>query len=153
MWTWWSYGKNLHIQIFLKLVEIVLWTMYFHKTIQKLGFNRFVFKLGAPHYRHFIQTTSILEEFGEAIEKKLHIQTFPKLVEIVLRTICFQKTIKKLGVNRFVFKLGGATLPTFNTEHFNIGRSWQGYRKNLQIQIFLKLVEIVLWTICFHQTI
>ena len=51
-----------------------------------------------------------------------------------------------MGVNRLVSKLGGATLPAFHTEHLNIAGSWGGYKKNLHIQIFLKLAEIVLRT-------
>ena len=37
--------------------------------------------------------TSVLWEVGEIIEKNLHIQIFLKLVEIVLGTIYFHKTI------------------------------------------------------------
>ena len=50
--------KNPNIQIFHKLVELVLRTIYIQKTILKLGVNHVVFKLGgtttpAFHTKHF----------------------------------------------------------------------------------------------------
>ena len=62
------------------------------------------------------------------------------------------EVVEVMGVNRLDSKLGGATLPTFHTEHFNIAGSWRSYRKHLNTQIFLKLVEIVFRTILFPKT-
>ena len=79
-----SYRKNLHIQIFLKLAVIVLWTRFFHKTNLKMGVNHLVSKLGAPHYQHFIQNSSILQEVGEAIEKISTFRFFLNLLNLFL---------------------------------------------------------------------
>ena len=150
--SWWSYRKNFHIQIFLKLPVIVIWTIYFHKTNLKMGVNRLISKLGGATLPTF--HTELFNIVGNwwSYRKNLHIQIFLKLPVIVLWTKYFHKTNYKMGVNRLVSKLGGATLPTFHTELFNIAGSWWSYRKNLHIQIFLKLPVIVLWTKYFYKT-
>ena len=53
-------------------------------------------------------------------EKKSPQSEIPNLAQTVLMTIYFHKTIKKLGVNRLVLRLGGTTLPIFHAEHINI---------------------------------
>ena len=72
----------------------------------------------------FTHGTSVLWEIGEVIEKISTFRFLFKLPVIVLWTKYFHKTNFKMGVNRLVSKLGGATLPTFHTELFNIAGSW-----------------------------
>ena len=87
---------------FLKLLKLFLGPYIFIKQSKNWGSTVLFTSYGAPHYRHFIQNTSILQEAGEAIKKNLHIQIFLKLVEIVIRTLFFHKKNKKTVVNRFV---------------------------------------------------
>ena len=47
-----------------------------------------------------------------------------------------------MGVNRLVSKLGGATLPTFHTELFNIAGSLGGYKKISTFRFFLNLLKL-----------
>ena len=65
----WEVGEVIEkiSRFFSDLVKLFLGPYIFIKQSKNSGINRPVFKLGAPHYQHFIQSTSILQEVIEEI--------------------------------------------------------------------------------------